>query len=227
MGRRGMIATSQPLASAAGLEALRAGGNAVDAAVTAAAVLAVVEPTMTGVGGDLFALVFDAREATLRGLNSSGCTGRAANAEKLRADGHERMPMRGALSITVPGAVNGWSELLARHGTFTLARALQPAIECARDGFPVCEIVAGQWQAVEPVLAADRGAAQTFLPGGRAPRGRGLSQPGPGEDARRGCGGWRGCLLPRSGGARDRQPPGRVRRADRRAGHGRLRGRLG
>ena len=170
MGRRGMIATSQPLASAAGLAALRAGGNAVDAAVTAAAVLAVVEPTMTGVGGDLFALVFDAREATLRGLNSSGCTGRSANAEKLRADGHERMPMRGPLSITVPGAVNGWSELLARHGTFTLARALQPAIECARDGFPVCEIVAGQWQAVEPVLASDCGAAQTFLPGGRAPR---------------------------------------------------------
>jgi gamma-glutamyltranspeptidase / glutathione hydrolase len=170
MGRRGMIATSQPLASAAGLEVLRAGGNAVDAAVTAAAVLAVTEPTMTGIGGDLFALVFDARDGVLHGLNASGCTGRSASADRLLADGHARLPVRGPLSITVPGAVNGWSELLARHGTITLGAALQPAIEYARHGFPVCEIVAGQWQAVEAVLAADEAAAQTFLPDGRAPR---------------------------------------------------------
>jgi gamma-glutamyltranspeptidase / glutathione hydrolase len=170
MARRGMIATSQPLASAAGLDVLRHGGNAVDAAVTAAAVLAVVEPAMTGVGGDLFALVFDARARRLDGLNASGRTGRGARPEKLLADGHRCVPMRGALSVTVPGAVKGWAELLARHGTITLARALQPAIEYAREGFPVCEIVAGQWQAVEAVLAADAGAAATFLPAGRAPR---------------------------------------------------------
>ncbi len=170
VARGGMIATSQSLASAAGLEALREGGNAVDAAVTAAAVLAVVEPAMTGIGGDLFALVFDAREDRLHGLNASGGTGRAARAERLLADGHRRVPTRGPLSISVPGAVNGWSELLRRHGTITLARALRPAIEYARHGFPVCEIAAGQWQAAEPVLAADEGAAATFLPGGRAPR---------------------------------------------------------
>jgi gamma-glutamyltranspeptidase / glutathione hydrolase len=170
MGRRGMIATSQPLASAAGLAVLRGGGNAVDAAVTAAAVLAVVEPTMTGVGGDLFALVFDARRGELRGLNASGRTGRGASAAKLQAEGHQRIPLRGPLSVTVPGAVRGWAELLARDGTISLAQALRPAIEYARDGFPVCEIVAGQWQAVEDVLAADEGATATFLPAGRAPR---------------------------------------------------------
>jgi gamma-glutamyltranspeptidase / glutathione hydrolase len=170
VARRGMMATSQPLASAAGLDALRAGGNAVDAAVTAAAVLAVVEPTMTGIGGDLFALVFDARAGRLLGLNASGRTGRAASADALRRAGHDRIPARGPLAVTVPGAVAGWAELLARHGTFTLERALRPAIEYAAHGFPVAEIVAGQWQSVEAELAADPGAAATFLSGGRAPR---------------------------------------------------------
>jgi gamma-glutamyltranspeptidase/glutathione hydrolase len=170
MARRGMIATSQPLASSAGLEALRRGGNATDAAVTAAAVLSVVEPTMTGVGGDLFAIVYDSRARRLHGLNASGRTGRAASCDALRRAGYHRVPARGALSVTVPGAVDGWSELLARHGTITLEQALQPAIAYARDGFPVCEIVAGQWQGVAPMLAEDAAAAAVFLPGGRAPR---------------------------------------------------------
>jgi gamma-glutamyltranspeptidase / glutathione hydrolase len=170
MARRGLIATSQPLASSAGLDTLRRGGNAVDAAVTAAAVLSVVEPTMTGIGGDLFAIVYDSRARALHGLNASGRTGRAASADALRRAGHRRVPARGPLSITVPGAVDGWSELLARHGTITLGQALQPAIAYARDGFPVCEIVAGQWQQVEATLAEDAAAAEVFLPGGRAPR---------------------------------------------------------
>jgi gamma-glutamyltranspeptidase/glutathione hydrolase len=170
LARRGMIATSQPLASSAGVDVLRHGGNAVDAAVTAAAVLSVVEPTMTGIGGDLFALVYDGRERRLHGLNASGRTGRAATCDTLHQTGHTRVPARGALSVTVPGAVDGWSELLARRGTITLGQALQPAIGYARDGFPVCEIVAGQWQGVEPVLAEDEVAASVFLPGGRAPR---------------------------------------------------------
>jgi gamma-glutamyltranspeptidase/glutathione hydrolase len=167
--RGGMVATSQPLASSAGLDVLRRGGNAVDAAVTAAAVLAVVEPTMTGIGGDLFAIVCEP-DGRLHGLNASGPTGRSASHERLVGAGHARVPSRGALAVTVPGAVDGWSELLARHGTITLAEALRPAIACARDGFPVCEIVAGQWSAAEPVLAADPTAAAVFLPGGRAPR---------------------------------------------------------
>jgi gamma-glutamyltranspeptidase / glutathione hydrolase len=170
MARRGMIATSQPLASAAGLDALRRGGNATDAAVTAAAVLAVVEPTMTGIGGDLFALVYDGHSRQLHGLNASGRTGRAASCGRLTRAGHLRVPARGALPVTVPGAVDGWSELLAHHGTMTMAEALAPAIGYARDGFPVCEIVAGQWQGVEAALAEEPEAASVFLPGGRAPR---------------------------------------------------------
>ncbi|HEY3383047.1 MAG TPA: gamma-glutamyltransferase [Vicinamibacterales bacterium] len=170
MARHGMIATSQPLAAAAGLVVLRDGGNAVDAAVTAAAVLSVVEPTMTGVGGDLFALVFDARTGRLRGLNASGRAGRAASCAALRDRGYQAVPLRGPLSVTVPGAVDGWAELLAAHGRVSLARALAPAITYAREGFPVSEIVAGQWQAVEAVLAQDDVTAGVFLPGGRAPR---------------------------------------------------------
>ncbi len=169
LARRGMIATSQPLATSTGLDVLRRGGNAVDAAVAAAAVLAVVEPTMTGIGGDLFAIVCDAG-GRLHGLNASGPTGRAASCDALRRAGFTRIPSRGALSVTVPGAVDGWSELLARHGTTTLEAALQPAIAYAREGFPVCEIVAGQWQEVEALLVESPTAAEVFLPGGRAPR---------------------------------------------------------
>ncbi len=169
LARRGMIATSQPLASSAGLDVLRRGGNAVDAAVTAAAVLAVVEPTMTGIGGDLFAIVCEPG-GRLHGLNASGPTGRAASCETLLRAGHARIPSRDALAVTVPGAVDGWSELLARHGTITLAEALRPAIGYANDGFPVCEIVAGQWREVEAILAGHAAAADVFLPGGHAPR---------------------------------------------------------
>jgi gamma-glutamyltranspeptidase/glutathione hydrolase len=170
LARAGMIATSQPLASSAGLAALRSGANAVDAAVTAAAVLSVVEPTMTGVGGDLFAIVYDARDGSLHGLNASGRAPAAACPEFFAERQLPAVPARGALSVTVPGVVSGWTELLARHGTIGLADALGPAIACARDGFPVAEIVAGQWRDVAPVLAADAEAARVFLPGGRAPR---------------------------------------------------------
>lgn len=167
--RNGLIATSQPLASAAGLQVLQEGGNAIDAAVTAAAVLAVVEPTMNGIGGDLFAIVYDARTARLHALNASGRSGYAATPEAIESRGLDRVPFQGALSVSVPGVVDGWSELLSRHGTITLARALAPAIRYARDGFAVSEIIAGQWKEAEPVLAQDPAAATTFLLGGRAP----------------------------------------------------------
>ncbi|HVA84707.1 MAG TPA: gamma-glutamyltransferase [Candidatus Saccharimonadales bacterium] len=170
MARRGLVATSQPLASAAGLRVLMEGGNAVDAAVTAAAVLSVVEPSMNGIGGDLFAIVYDPATRTLRGLNASGRSAYAATAEALRARGCERVPEHGVLSISVPGVVDGWAQLLARCGTIPLSRALAPAIEYARHGFPVAEIVGVQWQEAERFLAADSHAARTFLPAGRAPR---------------------------------------------------------
>jgi gamma-glutamyltranspeptidase/glutathione hydrolase len=170
LARNGAIATSQPLASAAGLQVLQQGGNAIDAAVTAAAVLAVVEPTMTGVGGDVFAIVYDARTKTLRGLNSSGRAGATADADALLARGYTQMPGSGALPVTVPGAIAGWAELLARHGTITLARALEPAIRYAREGYAVSEIIADQWDAEVTKLSRDPAAAAVFLPGGRAPR---------------------------------------------------------
>lgn len=170
MARHGMIATSQPLASAAGLRVLEEGGNAIDAAVTAAAVLSVVEPNMNGIGGDLFAIVHDGRTNTLHGLNSSGRSGHAETPEALAARGLTAMPHAGVLSVTVPGVVEGWAELLKRYGTIPLARALAPAIQYAREGFPVSEIIATDWAAEAPKLARDPAAAATFLPKGRTPR---------------------------------------------------------
>lgn len=170
LARNGMIATSQPLASAAGLQVMLDGGNAIDAAVTAAAVLAVVEPTMTGIGGDVFAMVYDASTKQLRGLNSSGRAGARADADMLLQKGNTGMPGRGAYPVTVPGALAGWTELLAKHGTIPLPRALAPAIRYARDGFPVSEIIADQWNGAVERLSMDPPAAAVFLPGGRAPR---------------------------------------------------------
>ena len=169
MARHGAIATSQPLASAAGLRVLQQGGNAVDAAITAAAVLAVVEPTMNGLGGDLFAIVYDARTKQVRGLNASGRAPAAGTPAEFAKRGLADIPYRGVLSISVPGVVDGWHELLSKHGTVSLARALEPAIAYARDGFAVSEIIAAQWNDEERTLAPDPAAAATFLPGGRAP----------------------------------------------------------
>src|ERR1051325_7614690 len=114
MGRNGMIATSQPLASAAGLKVMQEGGNAIDAALTAAAVLAVVEPSMTGIGGDLFAIVYDAKTKSLHALNASGRSAYAATPAEYAKRGQTRMPATGVLSVTVPGVVEGWSELLTK-----------------------------------------------------------------------------------------------------------------
>ena len=170
MARNGLIATSQPLASAAGLAVLQQGGNAIDAAVTAAAVLSVVEPTMNGIGGDLFALVYDPKTRKVRALNASGRAPAAATIEEFKRRNLADIPYRGELSVSVPGVVDGWHELLARHGTIALDKALLPAIRYARDGYAVSEIVAHQWQAEEGTLARDANAAATFLVDGRAPR---------------------------------------------------------
>ena len=169
LARNGMIATSQPLASAAGLRVLQQGGNAFDAAVTAAAVLAVVEPTMNGLGGDLFAIVYDARTRSVHALNASGRAPQRATPEEFRRRGLAAIPYRGELSVSVPGVVDGWSELLARYGTIKLDQALEPAIGYARDGYAVSEIIANQWTDVEAILARDPVAAATFLPGGHPP----------------------------------------------------------
>jgi gamma-glutamyltranspeptidase/glutathione hydrolase len=168
-GKNGMIATSQPLASAAGLKVLQDGGNAIDAAVTAAAVLAVVEPSMTGIGGDLFAIVYDAKTKTLRALNASGRSPYAATPDVYAKRSLTRIPNAGVLSVTVPGVVEGWAELLSKLGTIPMSKAVAPAIEYAKNGYAVSEIISGQWKAAEKKLAADPVSAATFLPGGHAP----------------------------------------------------------
>ena len=124
LARNGVVCTSQPLASAAGLRVLQQGGNAIDAAITAAAVLAVVEPTMNGVGGDLFAIVYDAKTKSVRGLNASGRAPAAATPEEFHRRKLDEIPYRGVLSVSVPGVVDGWNELLSNYGTLNLARAL-------------------------------------------------------------------------------------------------------
>ncbi len=167
---RGVIATSQPLASAAGLEVLQRGGNAIDAAVTAAAVLAVVEPHMTSMGGDLFAMVWSARDKNLFGLNASGRSGSLMTREALAARGRTYVS-QGIESITVPGALSGWAALLERFGTSTLAQALAPAIRIAEEGFPVTPIIAGDWAGEVDLLRRDPAASETFLvQGTRAPK---------------------------------------------------------
>ena len=166
---RWAVATSQPLATTAALSVLEGGGNAVDAAVTAAAVLNVVEPYMTGIGGDMFALLWSAQEHRLVGLDASGRAGSRARAGELLAEGHRQMPEHDARAVTVPGALSGWAALLARYGTFPLSRALLPAIRLAEEGFPVSPVIARDWAGMAGVLARDPGAAATFLPDGTTP----------------------------------------------------------
>jgi gamma-glutamyltranspeptidase/glutathione hydrolase len=167
----GVIATSQPLASGAGLAVLEGGGNAIDAAVTAAAVLSLVEPHMTGIGGDMFAILWSAKEHRLVGLNASGRAGAGMTRDALLQRGRTSVPIDGAEPITVPGALGGWAALLSRYGSISLADALQPAIRLAEEGFPVSPIIAGQWAEEVERLQRDPGAKATFLVDGtRAPR---------------------------------------------------------
>lgn len=141
----GMVATSQPLAAQVGLEILRAGGNAADAAVAVAAMLNVVEPISTGVGGDCFALYRDAASRSVTALNGSGRAAAAASLGGLRARGLTRMPVLSGEAVTVPGTVAGWCDLLERHGTMPLAEVLAPAIRTAEQGYPVSELIALGW----------------------------------------------------------------------------------
>ena len=165
----GMVATSQPLASTAALRILQEGGNAFDAAIAASAVLSLVEPHMTGLGGDMFALAWSADEGGLVGLDASGRAGALMSPEQIRADGHDDVPYQGPGSVTVPGAIAGWGALNERYGSLPLSRILAPAIELAEVGFPVSPIIARQWANEEDLLRDDPGATATYLPGGSPP----------------------------------------------------------
>ncbi|HLU48612.1 MAG TPA: gamma-glutamyltransferase, partial [Planctomycetota bacterium] len=146
IARRGMVCTSQPLASEAGLRILRRGGNAFDAAVAAAAVLNVVEPMSTGIGGDMFALAWSAREKKLVGLNGSGRSAKTATVERYRELGFERVPTYGPHAVTVPGAFHGWVTLIEKHGSLPLEVILEDAITYAEEGFPVSEVISSYWK---------------------------------------------------------------------------------
>ena len=169
MASNGMVATSQPLAAMAGLRALTAGGSAVDAAVAAAAVLNVVEPFSTGVGGDVFALVWNASERKVYALNASGRSPAASDAAALRAAGYDGIPDDSPYAVTVPGAVSGWQALLDKFGNMPISEALRPAIDYAENGYPVSEIIALQWQGAEQRLKK-RPSGDELLLNGRAPR---------------------------------------------------------
>lgn len=168
LARHGLVATSQPLAAMAGLRALMDGGNAADAAVTVAAMLNVVEPMSTGIGGDCFALVYAARSGRVTALNGSGRAPAAFSLEEAQRLGLKSIPLTGPLPVTVPGTVSGWAALLERFGTMSLADCLAPAIAAAEAGFPVSELIAGGWQRSVDKLSRDPEAARVYLPAPRA-----------------------------------------------------------
>jgi gamma-glutamyltranspeptidase/glutathione hydrolase len=166
----GIVAASQPLAARAGVQILERGGSAADAAIAANAVLALVEPHYNGIGGDLFAIYYDAKTGTVSGLNAGGWAPSGLTAEFVRGQGQKRMPGSGIHTVTVPGAVKGWEALRARHGRLPMADLLAPAIHYAEEGFPVSEVIAGYWNNATRKLTNGPNAAAVFLPNGRAPR---------------------------------------------------------
>jgi gamma-glutamyltranspeptidase/glutathione hydrolase len=166
----GMVAASHPLAAQIGLEVLKHGGNAVDAAIATNAALGLMEPMSCGIGGDLYALVWDARTGKLYGLNASGRSPYAASRALFAEKGLQHIPDIGPLSWSVPGCVDGWEVLRQQFGTRSLGELLEPSIRYADEGFPVTEVIAGYWQAAETKLRAHPDSASTYLPHGRAPR---------------------------------------------------------
>jgi gamma-glutamyltranspeptidase/glutathione hydrolase len=171
----GAVASGHHLATAAGIAALRDGGSAVDAAIAAAAVCAVVKPSATSIGGDVFALVYDARRREVLAYNGSGAAPRSLDAEAVRASGYAA---RGARISTVPGCVAAWADMSAAHGRLGLDRALAPAIAYADDGFPVSALLAEAIAEHAAALSADAECARTYMPRGRSPRaGEILQQP--------------------------------------------------
>ncbi len=166
----GMAATSQPLATQIALDILKSGGSAVDAAIAANAALGLMEPTGCGIGGDLFAIVWDAGRKELTGLNASGRAPKAMTLEYFQENGIDEIPPFGPLPVSVPGAVDGWFELHGRYGRLPMAKILAPAIGYARDGFPVSEVIAKYLQANARRIGDYAGFAETFMPDGRMPK---------------------------------------------------------
>ncbi|HET9240357.1 MAG TPA: gamma-glutamyltransferase [Oligoflexus sp.] len=169
IAQHGMAATSQPLATQVALDILKAGGSAVDAAIAANAMLGLTEPTGSGIGGDIFALVWDAKQKKLFGLNGSGRSPRTLTLAELQKRGLKKIPALGPLSVSVPGCVDGWTELHKKFGRLPLAQVLQPTIQYARQGFPVTEVIAYYWKRNAEKLKDFEGFSAIYQPGGKAP----------------------------------------------------------
>ncbi|MFK7802923.1 MAG: gamma-glutamyltransferase [Anaerolineae bacterium] len=171
IGRNGMVATSQPLAAQAGIDILRAGGNAIDAAIATVSTLCVTEPCSTGIGGDAFALIWSAADQRLFGLNASGPAPAGLTADHVRILGHTEFPALGGLAVTVPGALRGWEMALSKFGSLPLSRILDSAITYARDGYPVSEKIASQWSRSHEKMSRHADSKRVWLPfpGGRGP----------------------------------------------------------
>jgi gamma-glutamyltranspeptidase/glutathione hydrolase len=170
LSRHGMVAAAHPLAAQIGIDVLKAGGSAVDAAIAVNAALGVVEPVSCGIGGDLFALVWAADERRLYGLNASGRAPGRLTAEQVPAEQDGTIPLYSPYAWSVPGAADGWFELHARFGRLPVAAILAPAIRAADEGEPVPRIIAAAWHRSERIFGDKPGFAATFLPGGHAPR---------------------------------------------------------
>ena len=166
----GMVATSHPLATQIGLEILKQGGSAVDAAIAANAALGLMEPTSNGIGGDLFAIVWDAQSKSLHGLNASGRSPKSLSREWFHENGFEKIPRYGPLPVSVPGAVDGWFELHGRFGKLPMIKLLQPTIDYARNGHPVHETVQYYWEIYVGRLSKYPGFVEQMTIDGRAPR---------------------------------------------------------
>jgi len=169
MGTEGMVAASHPLATLAGYKMLGKGGNAIDAAIAMVTTLSVVEPYNVGLGGDAFALIYLAKEKKLIGMNGSGRAPYRATIERYRARGINEIPERGILAASVPGALHGWAQALERFGTMKLSGILREAIHYAEKGFPVTEVIAGEWKEAESVLRSSEASSKAYLVNGRAP----------------------------------------------------------
>jgi gamma-glutamyltranspeptidase / glutathione hydrolase len=170
VSKGGIVASESPLASQAGVRILESGGNAVDAAIATNAMMGVVEPMMNGIGGDLFAIVYDAKANKLYGLNASGWAPKGLTIEFLQKQGLREMPQKGINAVTVPGAVDGWQKLADKFGRKKLAEDLSAAIATARNGFPVPELAASYWAGDIDLLRANEAASKVYLPNDRAPK---------------------------------------------------------
>jgi len=169
IAKHGMAATSHPLATQVALDILKNGGSAVDAAIAANAVLGLMEPTGNGIGGDLFAIVWDAKTKRLYGLNASGRSPQSLSIDYFKENGYSKIPAYGPLPVSVPGCVDGWFELHKRFGKLDMETVLQPAINYANEGFPVTELVAYYMNLSAPRLSKYPGFQETYMPGGRTP----------------------------------------------------------